>query len=154
MKKRIAQAGVLFVVVVAAAQLVRPDRTNPPIDTRLTIHAHATPELAAVLDRSCGDCHSNQTEWPSYARIAPVSWVMARAVREGRKAVNFSEWGSYSPAQQEALLAVSCDDAMTGRMPGVYARIRPQTKLSPDDIKTICAAGAHQAEPRNAAVSQ
>lgn len=153
MKKRLAQAGVLFLLLLAAAQLVQPDRTNPPTDTSRTIQAHAAPELTAILDRSCRDCHSNETVWPSYARIAPVSWVMARAVNEGRNAVNFSDWASYSPAQQQALLAMSCDDATTGRMPGVYARIRPETRLSSDDIKTICAAAVRQAEPRTAAVS-
>jgi hypothetical protein len=60
--------------------------------------------FVAVLDRSCGDCHSNRTAWPWYTQIAPVSWVMAYGVGEGRKAVNFSEWGSYPPEKQRALL--------------------------------------------------
>ena len=154
MKKRLAQAGVLFLVVFAAAQLVQPDRMNPPVVTSRTIQAHAGPELAAILSRSCRDCHSNETVWPSYARIAPLSWLMARAVSEGRTAVNFSEWTSYSPAQQQALLAVSCDDATSGRMPGVYARIRPETRLSPEDIKTICAAAARPPDSRTAAGPQ
>ena len=153
MTKRLIQAGVLFIVVFAAAQLVQPDRTNPPTDPNRTIQAHAPRELAAVLDRSCRDCHSNDPVWPSYARISPVSWLMASAITEGRRAVNFSEWASYSPAQQQTLLAASCDDATTGKMPGVYARIRPETKLSSQDIKTICTA-ARQIESRTAGVSQ
>jgi len=78
---------------------------------------------------------------------------MASAISEGRKAVNFSEWASYSPAQQQTLLTASCDDATAGKMPGVYARIRPETRLSPQDINTICTA-ARQAESRTAGVSQ
>ena len=142
MKRRLAQGAVALLVVVAVAQLVRPDRTNPPTDPRRTIQAHAgtTPALAAVLDRSCRDCHSNETVWPWYTRIAPVSWVMASAVSEGRRVVNFSEWEAYSPTQQQGLLRASCAAARADRMPGVYARLRPDTRLSAQDIATICAA--------------
>ena len=140
MTRRLKQAGVLFILVFAVAQLVQPDRTNPPTDASRTIQAHAPRELAAVVDRSCRDCHSNQTVWPWYTRVAPASWLMAQGVAEGRKVVNFSEWGTYSPAQQQTLLAASCDDATSGKMPGIYAMIRPETRLSQQDIKTICAA--------------
>ena len=98
-----------------------------------------------MLGRSCRDCHSNNAVWPSYAQVAPLSWLMARGVAEGRKAVNFSDWGGYSPAAQRTLLSASCDDASSGKMPGPYALVRPETKLSPQDIETICAA-ARQAE--------
>jgi hypothetical protein len=147
MRRRLIQVAVVFVVAFAAAQLVRPERANPPIDPSRTIQAHAgtTSELAAVLDRSCRDCHSNNTVWPWYTQIAPLSWLMARAVAEGRKAVNFSEWASYPPDVQRASLSVSCEDATSGKMPGPYTRVRPETKLSPQDIETICAA-ALQAE--------
>jgi hypothetical protein len=65
---------------------------------------------------------------------------MARGVSEGRKAVNFSEWSTYSPSQQRTLLAASCDDASAGRMPGPWTLLHPETRLSPHDIETICAA--------------
>jgi Haem-binding domain len=141
------QGAVVFVIVFAAAQLVRPERTNPPTDVSRTIQAHAgtSRELAVVLDRSCGDCHSNNTVWPWYTQIAPSSWLMARGVSEGRKAVNFSEWASYSPDVQRALLSVSCQDATSGKMPGPYTLVRPETKLSPQNIETICTA-ARQAD--------
>jgi heme-binding protein len=141
------QGAVVFVIVFAAAQLVRPERTNPPTDVSRTIQAHAgtSRELAVVLDRSCGDCHSNNTVWPWYTQIAPSSWLMARGVAEGRKAVNFSEWVSYSPDVQRALLSVSCQDATSGKMPGPYTLVRPETKLSPQNIETICTA-ARQAD--------
>jgi hypothetical protein len=65
---------------------------------------------------------------------------MARTVAEGRKAVNFSEWAGYPPGVQRTLLSVSCDDATSGRMPGPYTLFRPEAKLSPQDVETICAA--------------
>ena len=139
MHKRLTQAAVVFVVVLAAAQFVRPVRANPAIDVSRTIQAQAS-ELGAVLDRSCRDCHSNATVWPGYTQVAPLSWLMVYAVTKGRTAVNFSEWAGYSPEQQRVLLSVSCDDATSGKMPGAYTFFRPETRLSAQDIQTICEA--------------
>jgi hypothetical protein len=140
--RRLKQTGVVFVVLFAIGQLVRPERANPATDPHLTIQAHSgtTSELTAVLDRSCRDCHSNATVWPWYTQVAPLSWLMAHAVTEGRKAVNFSEWSGYSPSQQRTLLSVSCDDASTGRMPGAWTLIHRDARLSSHDVETICAA--------------
>jgi hypothetical protein len=145
--RRLKQAAIVIVVTFAAAQLVRPERTNPATGVGRTIQAHmgTASGLVPVLDRACGDCHSNATVWPWYTEVAPMSWLMAQAVKEGRKAVNFSEWAAYPPEAQRALLSVSCQDATSGKMPGLYTLVRPETKLSPQDIETICAA-ARQAE--------
>jgi len=133
---------VVFVVVLAAAQFVRPGLANPAIEAGRTIEAHVgtTSGLVAVLNRSCGDCHSNATVFPWYTQVAPVSWLMAYAVSEGRRAVNFSEWAAYSPEQRSALLRLSCQDASDGKMPGVYTLLHPEMRLSARDVETICAA--------------
>jgi hypothetical protein len=65
---------------------------------------------------------------------------MASGVAEGRKVVNFSEWGAYSAEQQQALLGLSCQAASAGKMPGAWTLLHPETKLSAQDIGTICAA--------------
>ena len=141
MSRRLKQAALVFVVLIAAAQLIRPSRANPPIDAARTIGAHAADAgLTAILDRSCGDCHSNATVWPWYTQVAPLSWAMAQGVAEGRKAVNFSEWAGYSKAEQRTLLSASCDDVSSGKMPGVWTLIHPESKLSPQDVATVCAA--------------
>ena len=147
MSRRMKQAAVGFVIVFAAAQLVRPDRTNPATNASRTIQAQlgTRSRLGAVLDRSCRDCHSNGTVWPWYTRIAPLSWAMKYGVTAGRKAVNFSEWAAYAPPQQRNLLAESCQDASKGKMPGAWALLHPEAKLSTQDIETICGA-ARQAE--------
>jgi hypothetical protein len=79
MRRRLKQAATVFVLVFVVAQLVRPQRENPPTDEGRTIQAHmgTTSPLVAVLDRSCGDCHSNDTVWPWYTEIAPLSWNAA-----------------------------------------------------------------------------
>lgn len=147
MSTRLKQAAVISVALFVAAQLIRPGRTNPPIDASRTIGAQAgsASALPAVLDRSCRDCHSNSSVWPKAAGVAPLSWLMASAVRNGRKVVNFSEWGGYSPEQRRALLGLSCKTASAGSMPGAYAMVRPETRLTVQDIETICAA-ARQAD--------
>ncbi len=147
MSRRLKQAGVVLVLVFAAAQLIRPDRANPAIGAGHTIEARlgTASGLATVLDRSCRDCHSNRTVWPWYTKIAPVSWAMAYGVTAGRKAVNFSEWEAYQPARQRKLLVESCQDASKGRMPGPWTLLHPEARLSTRDIDTICGA-ARQAE--------
>jgi hypothetical protein len=142
MTKRLRQTVVVFVVVFAAAQFIRPDRTNPATDASRTIDTHVGTgsELVAVLDRACSDCHSNATVWPWYTEIAPLSWLMAYGVNEGRRAVNFLEWTAYPPERQGKLLAESCQDVTAGKMPGPYALLHPEMRLSPRDVETICAA--------------
>ena len=139
---RLKQAAVVLVVVFALAQLIRPNRANPAIDVSRTIQAHAgaSSGLGPLLDRACRDCHSNATVWPWYTQIAPVSWAMAYGVSEGRKAVNFSDWAAYPPERQRELLVASCRDVSAGKMPGAYTLIRPETRLSAQDIQTVCVA--------------
>ena len=139
MSKRLKQAAVVFVVLFAAAQLIRPHRANPPVDPGRAIQGHVSSELGAILDRSCGDCHSNRTVWHSFTQVAPLSWLYAYAVTQGRKSVNFSEWTTYPLEQQRQLLAAACRDVAAGKMPGVWATLHPQARLSPHDVATICA---------------
>jgi len=75
------------VTAFAVAQLKPARLTNPSPKGGLT----APPEIDAALRRTCYDCHSDQTRWPRYSRVAPFSWVIARHVELARKEVNFSE---------------------------------------------------------------
>lgn len=142
MGRRLKRAAVVLLVVFVAAQLVRPGRANPAIDPSHTIQAQVgtASGLVAVLDRSCRDCHSNATVWPWYSQVAPLSWLMAYGVKAGRQAVNFSDWAAYPPERQRTLMAESCKAVKAGKMPGAYAVLQPETRLSPQDIETICAA--------------
>jgi hypothetical protein len=140
---------VVLSAAVAAAQLVRPERTNPAIDSARTLQAFVGTDsrLAAIVERACDDCHSNGTVWARYSNIAPLSWIITRGVSEGRKAVNFSEWATYSPEKRRSLLVASCKDATNGTMPvRAFLALRPEAKLSAQDVETICAA-SRQGEP-------
>jgi hypothetical protein len=153
MVKRVFQVVIAIAIVLIEAQFVRVDRTNPRVDPNRTIAAHPgiPADLAKILDRACGDCHSNSTVWPWYTDYAPLSWLMAHGVNEGRKAVNFSDWAGYSLNQQRKLLSESCQDVRSGKMPGIYTTLRPETRLSSEDITAICAAaGKAQADAGHA----
>ena len=150
MSRRLKRAAIVVVVLFAAAQLIRPERANPTIDPNHSIQANlATSGLAPTLNRSCGDCHSYATDWRWYTQIAPLSWAMAYGVKQGRRAVNFSEWSAYSPQQRQLLLAASCYDAQTGKMPGLYTLVRSETRLSTQEVEGICQA-SRQSEAKAA----
>ena len=75
-------------------QLVRPARTNPPTDRPRTLFARVTVSAAdrRGAERACRDCHSNDTRWPWYSNVAPVSWFVIDHVNHGRSHFNYSDW--------------------------------------------------------------
>jgi Haem-binding domain len=92
-----------------------------------------------LLVRACGNCHSNHTDWPWYSHIPPVSWWIARHVREGREKLDFSEWETYSIGQKRDKLESMCGLISTGRMPPrTYAVMHPEAKLTEEDKKAVC----------------
>ena len=70
------------------------DHTNPPDAKEPAWDSAATKDL---VRRACFDCHSNQTLWPWYSHVAPVSWLVQRDVNGGRRHLNFSEWDRPQP---------------------------------------------------------
>ena len=86
-------------VVVLLGQFVRPERTNPVVDPGMTVQAslEVPVQVEDILSRACNDCHSNETAWPWYASVAPASWLCVKDANEGRRHLNFSEWGHYPP---------------------------------------------------------
>jgi len=131
------------VVFLIAAQFVRPDRTNPPINPATTFEAVANPapELAAMLHRTCYDCHSSGTIWPWYSRIAPASWLVADDVKEGRAHLNFSEWGLLSPEMAHDKLQAACREVKAGDMPlWQYRLIHWNSTPTGQEIAALCAA--------------
>jgi hypothetical protein len=135
-------AGTLVVLAVAS-QCARPTSAALTPDSNHTIRTQfaASNGLDTVLERACGDCHSNTMSSGWYTRVPPFSAVIARGANEGRKAVNFAEWSTYSPEQQRAFLVASCADAKSGKMPmSAYLRFRPDAKLAARDVEIICGA--------------
>jgi hypothetical protein len=141
MRKAIRWAAVVFVAVFAVIQLYRPARTNPATNPAETLAAtgRLTPEVAAILDRSCRDCHSNETRWPWYTNVAPMSWGVIDHVNDGRRHLNFSKWGAYDPGDAREFLVDMCALARKGDMPmPSYTWIHREARLSDKDIATLC----------------
>lgn len=137
--KRIALALVIFL---AASQIIRPSRTNPPIDPKREIHAvlPVDPAVASIFSRACNDCHSYHTVWPWYSGVAPASWLLAYDVREGRSKMNFSEWGARSGKSDQELVKEICEDVKEGEMPGRgYSLMHREAAISPADVQAVCA---------------
>ncbi len=121
-------------------QFVRPDRTNPPAAAAASLQAKAPPEIKALLDRSCRDCHSNETRWPWYSNVAPVSWLVADDVHKARDKFNFSEWTSYPSDDQDKFLGAMCNLAQRGRMPlPIYLVSHRDARPSVAEIQALCA---------------
>lgn len=130
-----------IVVLFIAVQFVRPARTNPSVDQTQTINAHLqiTPPVAAILDRSCHDCHSNSTRWPWYSHVAPASWFLIDHVNSGRSHLNFSEWGKLDKREADKKLEEMCEEVSDKLMPiDSYTWIHRSAKLSDADIRTLC----------------
>jgi Haem-binding domain len=120
--------------VVLAAQLVPVPRTNPPVESRMP----APPEVQAILDRSCADCHSHETRWPWYAYVAPVSWLVAYDTHEAREHLNLSTFGSYSAKRQRNKTKEIWEEVEEGEMPlWFYVLAHPEAKLSEADRETL-----------------
>ncbi len=141
MGKKIKLAVFVLVGLFAVAQLIQPNRTNPSSDPAVSFETLAKPPAPAkdIIERSCMDCHSNQTVWPWYSRVAPASWLVAHDVSEAREVLNFSEWGRMSQGKQLQALRNMCEDVKDGDMPPFqYKLIHRAAALQPDEVTALC----------------
>ena len=131
-----------LIVVLIGIQFVPVHRSNPAADPAKTIYSTETvpSNVHAVLDRSCKDCHSNETHWPWYSYVAPVSWLVASDVNDGRHHLNFSEWSTYDDRRKSHKLGEICDELRSGEMPDTkYTLIHRDAKLTQEERNSLCA---------------
>lgn len=122
-RRIVVSAIVLLIALFIVAQLIPVDKTNPPVVDEPAWDAPRTRELAQA---ACFDCHSNETVWPWYSKIAPASWLLVRDVSEGRGELNFSEWSASEQESDELVEAIR-----SGEMPPwYYALMHPEARLS------------------------
>jgi hypothetical protein len=130
--------GALFII---AIQFLQPDRSNPPVDERRTVQAHleVPPDVEAILRRACYSCHSDETRWPWYSRIAPFAWVVADDIHRGRFEMNLSNWARHDRDEAAQRLHESCQLAREGHMPpGRYQWLNPASRLSQEEVERLC----------------
>lgn len=128
----------LFFVVLGvgfvAIQFVPVERSNPLIETEMP----APPAVRTVLRQSCYDCHSHETVWPSYAWIAPVSWLVAYDVREAREELNFSTWNRLDADERRKAPEEIWEEVDEGEMPlWYYLPAHPEARLSTADREIL-----------------
>ena len=124
-------------VVAAAIQLVPIRRDNPPVSGPLT---KAPADVLSTLQRACYNCHSHETIWPWYSYVAPVSWLVARDVHEGRRHLDFSTWSEYSPKDRlKKLSGISTLVQEKDMPPWFYLPLHMEAALSSDDIELLSA---------------
>ena len=117
MKRSPKRKFLLFLIaLLVVAQLIPIDRTNPPVTAEIV----APSDVMTLLRRSCYDCHSNETVWPWYSRIAPISWLLASDVSEGREHLNFSRWEELPFERRAKKLRETADAISEGEMPPFY----------------------------------
>jgi heme-binding protein len=133
--------GCAFAVALAGAQLYQPERANPPVDPAASFNAVARPHpiAAAALNRACRDCHSHETVWPWYSRVAPASWLVARDVRIGRAHLNLSEWKNYGPEMSTIRIRSMCEEVSEHKMPPPYYRpLHRGAGLTTAEVQALC----------------
>jgi hypothetical protein len=121
-------------VVAVLLQFTSPTRTNPPMIPGHDLLATNPPpaEIVSLLRQACYDCHSYETKWPWYGRIAPVSWWLAGHVKDGRKHLNFSEWPHDDPQRARTKWNRISNEVQSGDMPlPSYTWIHAQARLNP-----------------------
>lgn len=129
--KKILLALALMLVLI---QVIRPAHLNPPVVAPLV----APEDVMAILKQSCFDCHSNETRWPWYSHIAPVSWLVSNDVEEGREHLNFSEWGTLDDKARRELGEEIIEEISEGEMPlWFYTPLHSGSKVDGRKLATL-----------------
>ncbi len=111
---------------------IRP-RTNPPVVQEPNWDS---PQTRQLMERACFDCHSNETKWPAYAYVAPVSWMIVDEVNEGRHKLNFSRWGIDENEEADEAVETILENEMPPRQ---YLLLHPEAQLSDAEVNQLVA---------------
>ena len=118
----------------------RTDRQQRP--GTLLQGANMPTEAKAVLVTKCADCHSSETRWPLYARIAPGSWLIERDIVEGRKHMDLSRWEEMPADRQQVLMAKIVQEVKKGDMPPLqYLALHWDARISKADVEALSMLG-------------
>ncbi len=128
-------------MVVAASSLIHPWgnlHTGSGTGSAILAGANVPDEIRTAFAQKCGDCHSNNTRWPLYSRVAPSSWLVEHDVHEGREHLNLSSWEQYSIDSRIDLLGKMSSQLRQGKMPKKqYLLLHPEARLSEAERKLM-----------------
>jgi hypothetical protein len=138
MKKNLIRIVLAVVVTFVGIQFIPVSRSHPPVEEEIL----ASPDVKAILKRACYDCHSHETIWPGYSRVAPISWLLAWDVGEGREELNFSTWNRYNQKKRDKIMKEIWEEVQEGEMPPwFYLPLHPEARISESD-RTVLRAWA------------
>lgn len=116
------------------------NQSNKILETDFTKTFNTPSNIQQLVGKSCYDCHSNNTNYQWYHKIQPVSWLLENHIKEGKKELNFSEFGTYSKRKQKSKLKSVISQIEENKMPpSTYTLIHKDAKLSEGDKKLITA---------------
>lgn len=133
MKRLAKRIGIGLLLVAVGIQFIRPARneSGQVLPTDITHVVVVPPAVELVLKVACYDCHSNNTSYPWYINVQPAAWFMEHHVQEGKRALNFSDFGSYSRRRQAGKFKSIASQVRDGEMPiASYTRMHPDARLS------------------------
>jgi len=130
MKTNLVRIVLAVVIVLVGIQFIPVNLNNPPVEEKF----QPSPDVNAILKRSYYDCHSNETIWPAYSQVAPVSWLLAWDVEEGREELNFSTWNRHSQKKRDKIIKEIWEEVQEGEMPPwFYLPLHPDARISDND---------------------
>jgi hypothetical protein len=140
MSRAVKIAGIIVIGGFIIMQFFRPERNRPEVETGDLGAVISVPDsISALLKNSCYDCHSNQTDYPWYSKVAPVSWYLHTHIRKGKDALNFSEFGNLDKSKQIKALTDICDMVDSETMPlKSYLMIHRKARIDRSGAKAIC----------------
>jgi hypothetical protein len=127
----------MFLIVI---QIFMIDKTNPAVieENDILVVTNAPAAVGTILTNACYDCHSNKSRYPWYSNIAPISWWLKHHINEGRKELNFSEWGTYNPEKMNHKLEECLSQVEEGEMPlSSYIILHQEAALTNEQKKTL-----------------
>ncbi len=137
MKKKLKWIFGVLIVAFVLLQFTSPQHTNPSVVSDMMAGGAPPLHVAEMLHAACYDCHSSETKWPWYSRVAPMSWLIASDVNEGRENLNLSEWPA-DPLRAAKRLEDMSEKIGYGEMPPKkYTAIHADARLTESDRKEL-----------------
>ncbi len=140
MKKVLRYSAIFLLLLFIIIQFIPIDlpENNTDITADILQTEKASDEVKLILEKACYDCHSNQTVYPWYSKMAPVSWLVARDTRLGRDELNFSEWGELSKRKRVKILSNMVEEVEDKKMPlKIYTVVHRDAILTQHEIEIL-----------------
>ena len=135
--------GWIALIALVVIQFIRPETNssdNPNFVLAFEKETQPSDEVKMLLKSSCYDCHSNDTEYPWYSNIAPVSYWLAEHIEHGKEELNFSDWENYSAKKKDHKLEELVEEVEEGEMPlNSYTWAHKEAQLTPEQREALIA---------------